>query len=365
MQAAQLPKGASMSQHRRTVAVMATLAALVAVPATASAKSHDSAKSANVTVQVHVAKAKQAVKRLKRAVRAGKGTIVKRELKTARSQTAAASRVARTMAYSARTDTDEIAATQALALAGTQYDALIESITALVDEITGQAQTLIAQAISPSIAGRQKIIEVLTSMLDKVPAEVQPVLASIITALSIGDATEVVNLDDAIDSGNLPLNISAIVSQCLNMATQAIETAFATIQSILPMLPGAAQGPLSTILDMVTATVGTIVPSVLTTVTGLIDSVLSSLPFVGGTSATGGLDVFRGLLGGLVGDGASDVPGGIGDMISSLLGGALGGGSAPAGGGSAQAGVGGIINSVTGMISSLLGGLFGGTVPAT
>jgi len=198
-------------------------------------------------------------------------------------------------------------------------------------------------------------------MLDKVPAEVQPVLASIITALSIGDATEVVNLDDAIDSGNLPLNISAIVSQCLNMATQAIETAFATIQSILPMLPGAAQGPLSTILDMVTATVGTIVPSVLTTVTGLIDSVLSSLPFVGGTSATGGLDVFRGLLGGLVGDGASDVPGGIGDMISSLL----GGGSAPAGGGSAQAGVGGIINSVTGMISSLLGGLFGGTVPAT
>lgn len=361
MQAAQLPKGASMSQHRRTVAVMATLAALVAVPATASAKSHDSAKSANVTVQVHVAKAKQAVKRLKRAVRAGKGTIVKRELKTARSQTAAASRVARTMAYSARTDTDEIAATQALALAGTQYDALIESITALVDEITGQAQTLIAQAISPSIAGRQKIIAVLTSMLDKVPAEVQPVLASIITALSIGDATEVVNLDDAIDSGNLPLNISAIVSQCLNMATQAIETAFATIQSILPMLPGAAQGPLSTILDMVTATVGTIVPSVLTTVTGLIDSVLSSLPFVGGTSATGGLDVFRGLLGGLVGDGASDVPGGIGDMISSLL----GGGSAPAGGGSAQAGVGGIINSVTGMISSLLGGLFGGTVPAT
>lgn len=353
-----------MSNHRRTVAVMATLAALVAVPATASAKSHDSARFANVTVEVHVKKAQKAVTRLKRAVRAGKGTVVKRELKAARSQTAAASRVARRMAYSARTDTEEVAATQSLALAGTQYDTLVEAVTALVDEITGQAQALIAQAISPSIAGEQQIIAILTSMLDKVPAEVQPVLASIITALSVGDATEVLNLDGAVDGGTLPLNISSIVTQALAIATQAIESAFATIQSILPMLPAVAQGPIGTVLDMVTSIVGTIVPSVLSTVTGLIDSVLGSLPFVGGASATGGMG-FGGLLDGLLGGGANNVPGGIGTMISNLLGSVLGGGAAAAGGGAAPAGIGGIIGSVTGLISNLLGGLLGGVVPAT
>ena len=358
-----------MSHHRRFVATMVTLAALVAVPATASANSHDSAgTSAGVSVQTHVDKAEKAVKRLKRAVRAGKGSIVKKELKTARSQTAAAARVARSMAYSASSDPQEIAATQSLALAGTQYNQLIDTITALVDEITGQAQALIAQAISPSIAGKQNIVAMLTDMLGKVPAEVQPVLASLITALSVGDATEVTNLDQAVTSGDLPSNISSIVSSCLAMATDAIESAFSMIQGFLPMLPAVAQGPIGTILDMVTSTVGTIVPSVLSTVTGLIDSVLSSLPFVGGTSATGGTFGLGGLLGGILGGGTTGLGSlsGIGDMITNMLGGLFGGGTAPAGGTSSPvAGIGGILSSVTGLISNLLGGLLGGVVPAT
>jgi hypothetical protein len=354
-----------MSHHRRSVAVMATIAALAAVPATAAAKSTDSVKPANQTVEAHVAKAQTAVKRLKRAVRAGKGSVVKRELKTARSQTAAAARAARKLTYAATTDPQEIAATHALTLAGTQYDALIESITALVDEITGQAQALMAQAISPSIAGKQQVIDLLTSMIDKVPAAVKPVLASVITALSVGGADEVINLDNAVDSGTLPLNISSIVTQALNLATSSIESAFGMVQSLLPMLPTAAQGPLGTILDMVNSTVGTIVPSTLTTVTGLIDSVLGSLPFVGGTSATGGFGL-GGLLDGIVGGGAKNVPGGVGTTINDLLGGLLGGGkaqavgTAPAAGGVAGLpGIGGILNSVTGMINGVLGGLLG------
>src|SRR3954447_9807570 len=135
MQAAQLPKGKPhMSHHRRSFAVMATIAALAAVPATASATSLDSTTSSNQTVQAHVTKAQKAVKRLQRAVRAGNGTVVRRELKTARSQTVAAARVARRMTYAASTDPQEIAATQALTLAGTQYEQLTEAITALVDE---------------------------------------------------------------------------------------------------------------------------------------------------------------------------------------------------------------------------------------
>ncbi|MEA2148769.1 MAG: hypothetical protein QOD69_599 [Solirubrobacteraceae bacterium] len=360
-----------MSQHRRSVAVMATLAALVAVPATASAKSHDSVASAGASVQVHVTKAETAVKRLKRAVAAHKGSAVKKELKTARSQTAAAARGARQMAYAATTDTQEVAATQSLALAGTQYDTLITAITDLVDEISGQAQALIAQAISPSLAGKQNIITMLTSMLTKVPAEVQPVLASIIAALSVGDTAEVTNLDQAVNSGTLPANISSMVTSCLNMAMDAVDSAFSMIQSFLPMFPTAVQGPLGTILSTVSATVGTIVPSVLTQITGLIDSVLSSLPFVGGTSATGGIGNLGGLLSGLLGGGSGATGaaagiGNIGNMITDMLGGLFGGGAAPAGGSTSPlAGIGGIIGSVTGLINGLLGGLLGGLVPAT
>jgi hypothetical protein len=359
MQAAQLPKGKPhMSHHRRSFAVMATIAALAAVPATASATSLDSTRSSNQTVQAHVTKAQKAVKRLQRAVRTGNGAVVKRELKTARSQTVAAARVARRMTYAASTDPQEIAATQALTLAGTQYEQLTEAITALVDEINGRAQALIAKAISPSIAGKQQIIDLLNSMVDKVPAEVQPVLASVIAALSVGDATGVENLDDAVDSGTLPVNISAIVTQALNLATESIQSAFDTVQSLLPLLPPAAQGPLAAILDKVTSAEGNIVPDVLTTVTGLIDSILGSLPFAGGTTATGSFGL-GGLLDGLVGDGAETVPGGAGTTISNLLGGVLGGGSAPAGSTAPATGAGGILTSVTGMINGLLGGLLG------
>jgi hypothetical protein len=204
-----------------------------------------------------------------------------------------------------------------------------------------------------------------------VPAEVRPVLASVIAALSVGDATELVNLDDAVNSGTMPVNITAIVTQAMNLATSTIQSAFGMVQSLLPLLPAAAQAPLSTILDMVTSTVGTLVPSILTTVTGLIDSVLGSLPFAGGTSATGGFGL-GGLLGGLVGGGANSVPGGIGTTISNLLGGLLGGGTTPAAGSTPATGptaglpgIGGILNSITGMISGVLGGLFGHAVPAT
>jgi hypothetical protein len=233
-----------------------------------------------------------------------------------------------------------------------------------------------AQAIAPSIAGKQQIVDLLTSMLDKVPAEAKPVLASVIAGLSVGDASEVTNLDDAVHSGTLPVDISSIVTQALNLATSSIQSAFGLVQSLLPMMPEAAQAPLGTILDMVTSTVGTIVPGVLATVTGLIDSVLGSLPFVGGTSATGSFGL-GGLLGGLVGGGADSVPGGFGTTISNLLGGLFGGGAGQAGttpkpggptpavGGLLGGGIGGILNSVTGIINGVLGGLLGHAAPAT
>jgi hypothetical protein len=338
---------------------MATLAAVAAVPASASAKTAPVSKNSVATVKANVATAQTAVKRLKRAVRLGQGTVAKRQLKIARSDTQKASKVARRLANHATTGASASSAAQALTIAGTQYDSLLDALTALVDD--GPAQSLIAAGIQPTIAGKQQVIAQLTALLDQVPASVQPMLASIITALGAGDATEVTNLDGALDAGGLPATIMGIVQTCLDMATQAITSALDIVKSILPMLPAAAQGPISAIvtpvLDQITSIVSTLIPSILTTVTGLIDTVLGSLPVIGGGSgagaASGAGGLFGGLLGGLLGGGSSNV-GGIGNMISNLLGG-LGGGT----GGSANP-VTGIIGTVTGLISNLLGGILGG-----
>jgi hypothetical protein len=311
-----------MSQSRRIVAALATLAVLVAAPATASAAPSSSKARSTTNVQVHVDKAATAVKRMQRHARLGNGKGVAKQLKIARSQSVAASRMARQMAATADPGTQSIAAAQALTLAGTQYDQLVESITAIVDQITGQVQALVANAIAPTLAGKQKIIEVLTQLLDQVPAEAKPMIASIIAALSVGDADEVVNLDAALDTGTLPSGVAGIVSQALAMATGIIDQAFAAVQAIVPMLPVAAQGPLTQILDMVTSTVATIMPSVLSTVTGLIDTVLAALPFVGATASASGGQPATGAIGGIL----NSVTG----LIGNLLGGLLGGQAAPA-----------------------------------
>jgi phage-related protein len=348
-----------MSQVRRSLAVMATLAAVAAVPASASAKTAPVSKNSVATVKASVADAQTAVKRLKRAVRLGQSTAAKRQLKIARTESQKASKVARRLANHATTAAAASSAAQALTIAGTQYDSLLETLTALVDD--GPAQGLIAGAIQPTIAGKQQVITFLTGLLDKVPASVQPMLASIITALGAGDATEVTNLDNAIDVGDLPGTIMGIVQNCLDMATQAIESALDIVKSILPMLPEAAQGPINAIvtpvINQISSIVSTLVPSILSTVTGLIDTVLGSLPVIGGGSgagaASGAGGLFGGLLGGLLGGGSSNV-GGIGNMISNLLGG-LGGAT-----GGATNPVTGIIGTVTGLISNLLGGILGG-----
>jgi hypothetical protein len=266
------------------------------------------------------------------------------------------------MANAATTQTAASTAAQALTMAGTQYDDLLEALTALVDD--GPAQSLIAGAIPPTIAGKTQILQMLTSMLADVPASVQPTLASIITALGAGDATEVVNLDNALNVGSLPETITGLVTQCLDMAVQAIQSALQMVQGFLPMLPVGAQAPIGTILSQVTGMITDLVPSVLATVTGLIDTIIGSLPVVGGGGTGGGL--FGGLLGGIVGGGTAEVPGAgnVDSIISGLLGGLLGGAT----GGEASspvAGVGGVINTVTSLVNSLLGGILGGVVPAT
>ena len=136
-----------MLQSRRIVVTLATLAALAVVPATASAASSNVSTSAGV--QAHVTKAKKAVKALKRAAKADNNAAVKTQLQSlARSPPPPRRMRARWPRVP-----DSAAAARSLVLADTGYDQLIATSTALVDEVTGQAQTLLAQLDQPEHRG--------------------------------------------------------------------------------------------------------------------------------------------------------------------------------------------------------------------
>ncbi|MEA2233971.1 MAG: hypothetical protein QOD83_3787 [Solirubrobacteraceae bacterium] len=351
-----------MFQSRRIVVTMATVATLVAVPATASAKSPK--VSASAGVQVHVVKAKKAIKLLKKAAKADNNAVVISQLRIARSQVAAASKLARRMAKSA----DPVAAAASLTLVGTSYDQLLGSVTGIVDDVTGQAQTMLAQSINPTLAGNAQVLSVLTSLLDDVPASVQPLLASIVGSLGVSSGNDIVTMATALASGALPVDINALLTQSIHAATAAIQGSFATITSIMPLMSSTVQGPLSQILATVTqvGSAGSILPSVLnsasalSTITGLISTVLGALPVAGGVAGAGGLtSTLTGLLGGITGAGGGVLPGNLGATLSSLLGGITGGGAG------SIPGVGGVLSTVTGLINSLLGGLLGGLGTAT
>lgn len=339
-----------MSHSRRLVAMMATLAALLVVPAGASAGVSSASHAASV--RTHVVKAQKAIERMNRAAGGGSAVRVLGQLRTARAQAAAASREARAMAAGS----DSVAAAQALTLAGTTYEQLISAITQLVDQVTGQAQAAVAQAIKPSLAGQHQVIGVLASLLDDMPASIRPILASIVTGLAVGDADEVVNMDSAIGGGALAANITPIVKQALAMATQFIDMAFTAIKGIVPMLPAPAQGPMTQVLNMGTQTSGTMTPTALSAVTGFIDTILGALPFIHGSAGSGGLtNVFGGLLGGVTGTGQGALPGDAGTILSKLLGELFGGGST-----SGPGATGGLIGRIMELINSILSGLFGG-----
>ena len=353
-----------MSQFRRSVAVMATVAAVAAVPATASAAPAKAVSKTSIsTVQKSVTSAKKSVKALKRAVRSDQSTVAKRQLKLARSQTANAARVARTMSRSVTTDAAANTAAQALTIAGTQYDALLETLTGLVAD--GTAQSLIAGAIRPTIAGKEQVLETMTALLSELPGSTQPTFAAVIAALGAGDATEVVNLDNALNIGTLPATITGLVTECLATAMAAIESAHGHdpgLPADAARLTSRRRWARSSRRSPAWSATSSRASSRRSRASSTRSS--SALPIVGGGQAgggIGGIGDLGSLLGGILGGGSSTVPGAgdIGTLISDLLGGVLGGGS---GSGSGPAGgpVAGVIGTVTGIISSLLGGLLGG-----
>ena len=154
---------------------------------------------------------------MKSAAKADKDAIVIAQLRSARSQLAAASRESRKMATGSKT----VAAAQSLVLAGNSYDQLLGTVTSLVDDVSGTAQTRLAQAVNPPRVTAQ-IVRVLTGLVADVPASVQRSSRLDPTSMSLSASNDVVTMDAAVKSARFGQHQHAAHHRAIGIATSAI-----------------------------------------------------------------------------------------------------------------------------------------------
>ena len=202
-----------MSQFRRFVAVMATLASR-SWPFPPRRPQHQptprrSDRGRRPDARRQGEEGRQALKRY--VARSATASTVAKQLKIARSQTARRSQRARRMAKHGRRR--DAASHHGRAGADARRHAVRRAARdahRARRPVTGTVQALIASAIRRRLAGKQQIIDDprpdrCSTRSRRRRSRSSP---SIIAALGAGDATEVVNLDNALNIGTLPATIT-------------------------------------------------------------------------------------------------------------------------------------------------------------
>lgn len=228
-----------MNHSKLTAALAAT--AVLAVPATAAAHQ----KSSTQSVRAHIRSADQALTMVAERVKHNKDAAAAIPMVKNRRQTQAATREAgRVRGRSAKAS--------ALRMVAKQRDANVETYAALVDEVAGDAQVDMANAISQNVNGREKALSTLTGLLAKLPVQAQAGIAKAIAAISGDGQDEVVDIVNAMKSDQLSDAAKPALTAALTTATGAMFTGVDRLQSLVAGLPGPAQGPVQNAINRVT-----------------------------------------------------------------------------------------------------------------
>jgi hypothetical protein len=332
-----------MNRRPTRLAVAALTACVVAaLPAGASAatKHHAPSKRA-VTVAQHLKASQKASKKVASLTRHGKSAAARRALRTARHEATVASRQARSLAV--RAQSDPATAPQAvwsLAATAGQLGDLNELFATLIPRAGSMLQQALATAIPGGIAGRDALVQQLTTLVQQLTGDAQALAAKALAAVQAGSPDQVAAIAHTATIDNLPASIASIIDTALSAATSALDTGLSVLTGVLPSLPGEVQGPIATALQAVQSAIAGILPIVQSTtqsVVGAVQSVLDmvsgllgNLPFVGGilgggtSSDSGGSGTSGGLLGGGLLSGLTNLIPGFGNLFGNLLGGLTG-----------------------------------------
>ena len=227
-----------MNRSKLTAALAAT--AVLAVPAAASA--HE--KSSTQSVRAHIRNADQALTMVAGLVKDNKDAAAAIQMVQNRRQTQAATREAGRLRGRARA--------AAMRLVAQQRDDNVETYAALVDEIAGDPQVDMANAIASNVNGREKALSTLTGLLPTLPAQAQAAIATAIAAISGNSQNEVVDIVTALNSGQVSDAAQPALSTALTAASGAMFTGVNRLQGLVAGLPGPAQGPVQNAINRVT-----------------------------------------------------------------------------------------------------------------
>lgn len=278
-----------MTRPKRLMTAVLAVAA-VTVPAAAA----DAAQPVKpTTVGAHVKKAQGAQARVATLVRRNDVRGAKRVLKAARREAVVAARQARALAVTAPTS-DQAAqdAVWSLTTAAGNYASAIEQFSALLPQVSGSLQTMLANAIPGSVAGREQLVQALNDLITKLSGTAQSLAAQAVAALQADSPEQVQALAETVAT-DLPATIESIITSALSAATQAMQTGLQTLTAIVPSLPEEAQGPITSALGSLSSLAESVLPQVsqiTSAVSGIVSQVLSFvrglMPQLPGTSAT-------------------------------------------------------------------------------
>lgn len=331
----------------RPLAALAASAALFGAGLTATA---DAAPATPKSVGQHIAKSQSAAKKVSRLVRKGDVTGAKKALRSARHEAVVASRGARSLAADAG-DSPQ-AAQDAIFSLTAAAGALGESLTQFSNLIPGadspKLQALLAQVLPGTAAGHAALVEQLTALVNELSGSAQTLAAQALAALQAAAPEQVQQVAEVAGTEDLPTQISAIIQKALSTATAALNTGISELSGLLPVLPAGPEAQITTALGSITSAIQALMPTLseLTTsvvtlatksvqqATGMIGQLLNGVlggftggdvPAAGGESGTGTSSSSGGLLSSLISI-PMNLPKGIMGGLSSLLGGGLFGG---------------------------------------
>ncbi|WP_354700147.1 hypothetical protein DSM112329_00410 [Paraconexibacter sp. AEG42_29] len=284
--------------RRTPLAALLTSAALltVALPAAADA----APKATQASVSQHIAKAQSAAKKVTRATKKGDVAAARKALKTSRHEAVVASRGARQLAAGAGDST--AAAKTAVWSITAAAGALGESLTRFSNLVptTGdeKLQKLLAGSLPGTAAGHAQLVEELTALVNELSGGAQALAAQALAALQAAAPVQVQQIAAIAGIDDLPAQVGTLIQTALSTATAALQTGLTELTKLLPVLPAQTEAQISTALGSITSTIHELIP-MLTQITGVaITAATNSVKQATGICQS----LLSGLLGGFLGD---------------------------------------------------------------
>jgi hypothetical protein len=140
-------------------------------------------------------------------------------------------------------------AARAIEMVAAQQNRDIAGLTSILGGLPGVQQADIAGFIAAATQGRELALGVLQQLLGVLPPSAQSGVAAAVATLSTDGATQIDQLVTQIQPGAIACQAADAFGQIVAMALASVQDSLGRVQTLMGMLPGAAQAQFTGILN--------------------------------------------------------------------------------------------------------------------